>query len=312
MFHRTTTVLALVVLCASGRLTRAAESKAKKDPHAEDRTAIEKVLQTYAEAFSKQDLKAIGELWTEDGTYEDRQSGETLEGRKAILTDLEKVFKDRKGVKVSTHVSRIRFIKQDVAKVDGQATATDANGDVTTTPFVAVFTKSETGWLIASVEETAEAVPASAHEALQQLAWLVGTWKDDSPDIDVQTICRWATSGSYLIRSYTVQKDDEPTHQGTQVIGWDPRSQQYHSWVFDGDGAFGDGAWTHDGNDWLVRLSFTLRDGRLFTGTQVISKVSDTEMTVRMVGQEIDGEPVPSSDPVTVKRIQEPEKSASN
>jgi uncharacterized protein (TIGR02246 family) len=311
MFHRTMTTLAIVMMFAGGPNARAAQSAAKKDPHAEDRAAIEVLFQKYADAVSKQDLKTIGGLWSEEGTYEDRQTGETIEGRKAILADMENVLKQKKGLQLSIHVSRVRFIKPDVAKVDGEAAASSGNDDATKTPFVAVLSKSDGQWLIDSVEETASAIPASAHEALKELEWLIGKWKDDSPDVDVETTGRWSASGSFILRSFTFQRGDDPPHQLTQVIGWDPRVQQFHSWVFDASGGFGDGSWVRDGDDWLVRMTFTTSDGRLITGTQVLTHVSNDEMKVQLVGQEVDGDPIPSNDPVTVKRVQETEKAAS-
>jgi hypothetical protein len=109
-----------------------------------------------------------------------------------------------------------------------------------------------------------------------------------------------------LIRSFRVQlADEDEPRQGTQVIGWDPRHKQIRSWTFDSDGSFGEGTWSKNGDDWLVRMGHTQWDGRLTSGTQVITRVDNNTVTVQAIGSEVDGEPVPASEPVTVRRVVE-------
>ena len=41
------------------------------------------------------------------------------------------------------------------------------------------------------------------HQRLQELAWLVGDWLDESPDSVVHTTCRWTEDQNFLLRDFT-------------------------------------------------------------------------------------------------------------
>jgi hypothetical protein len=137
------------------------------------------------------------------------------------------------------------------------------------------------------------------------LEWLVGQWKDRSDSVQVDTTVRWAAGHSYLVRSYSVELEEDDPHQGTQIIGWDPRAKRIRSWTFDSDGSFGEETWSKSGDEWIVRMSRTLADGGAASGTQVVTRNGDDTITVQAIAREIDGEPAPSGEPVTVERVVE-------
>jgi hypothetical protein len=91
--------------------------------------------------------------------------------------------------------------------------------------------------------------PATAADALRELAWLEGKWVDDSKDTPVVWTFRWSRERSFLIRSFSIQGGEEERLLGTQLIGWDARSQEIRSWTFNSDGSFGDGVWSKVGDD---------------------------------------------------------------
>ena len=78
---------------------------------------------------------------------------------------------------------------------------------------------------------------------------------------------------------------------GTQRIGWYPRSRGVRSWWCNSDGSFGDGSWTKSGDEWFIKSSQTLADGRAASGTFVLSRVDNDSVTLRLIGHEVDGEP---------------------
>ena len=264
---------------------------------------VQKYLQGYVDVFNKHQAEAVAAFWTPNCVYVDRETGERTEGRDGIRADMDKLFKENPDIKISVDVGAVRFIRPDVATAEGRSTAYFPKMDPTTTEFSAVLVKEGDHWLIDNVQETALPTPPSSASALKELEWLVGDWVDDTPGIKVECSSQWAAQRSFLVRSYKVQKDNEEPWEGTQIIGWDPRSKQIHSWTFDSDGSFGEGVWTKHGDDWSVVLSRTLDDGGVATGTQVIKKLNPDAYTVQTVAREINGEPAPSTDLVKVIRV---------
>jgi hypothetical protein len=92
-------------------------------------------------------------------------------------------------------------------------------------------------------------------------------------------------------------------HEGTQVIGWDPRAKRIRSWTFDSDGSFGEESWSKLDDEWIIKMTRTTADGGTAAATQVLSRKDDNTLTVQAIAREIDGEPAPAGDPVTVERM---------
>jgi len=73
----------------------------------------------------------------------------------------------------------------------------------------------------------------------------------------------------------------------TQRIGWDPLSKQIKSWFFDSEGGYGDDLWTRNGNQWMIKSTGVLPDGRIATATNILTRLgpntarwASTERTV--------------------------------
>jgi uncharacterized protein (TIGR02246 family) len=272
-----------------------------------DAAAVEHALHIYAQTFNKHDAAATAALWSPTGAYETQDTGQRLEGREAIQADLADLFRKSPGIQLSIHVDRVHFILPVAARVNGRAIVKVPDEDPQQTCFSAILTQREEQWWL-DIAEEAESVPiAMVGAALKDLEWLVGSWRDQSDDIRVDTRIEWAPGGSFLIWAYTIHiKDQDTPQEGTQVIGWDPRSKQLLSWTFESDGSFGVGAWSRNGDEWLARLTYTSATGELATATQVISKINNNQFKAQMVGLEVDGVPMPALEPVTVVRVSTP------
>ena len=92
--------------------------------------------------------------------------------------------------------------------------------------------------------------------------------------------------------------------QGTQVIGWDAAAKKIRSWVFDSTGGFGEGEWSRDGNRWTVKLKTILNNGHRASSINIYTYVDPNTFTWQSVGREVNGEPLPNIDEVTVVRKQ--------
>jgi len=267
-----------------------------------DEAAVKAFLQSYVEAFNRQDLPAVVGMWAENAAYVDRATGQRTEGRAAVRADLEKVFGKPAKMRLAGTIEKVRMIKPDVAQVEGTTTTSVAGEEDSVATFSAIVVKQGAAWQIDSLEELPPAPSASAAETLQDLAWLVGNWVDESKDAPVVSTFRWSEGKSFLIRTFSRWEGDKVVRLGTQIIGFDPRSRQIRSWIFNADGSFGDGVWSKSGNDWRIQSSQTLSDGRAASGTYVLSPVSADAFTLQLLGHEIDGEPQPAAEPMTITR----------
>jgi uncharacterized protein (TIGR02246 family) len=287
-----------------------AEGEVATAAPAEEANGVEFALKRYIVTFNSHDAAKLAELWTENAVYVDKATGLRTEGRAALTADFAKLFAASPGVVLSGDVEGIREIGADAAMVDGVSRTMTPDSEPSVSAFTAVFVKRDGKWLIDSVHETTLPMPETPRQALEPLAWMVGHWQDAGGGDLVDTNVRWAPGNAFLIRSYTAQREgEELPFAGTQVIGWDPRSKQIRSWTFSSDGSFGDGAWSKNGNEWLVRTTQTLPDGGAASATQVITMVDADTATVQTVGKEVNGAPEPASEPVTMIRAAEPEAS---
>ena len=157
-------------------------------------------------------------------------------------------------------------------------------------------------------------IEVSETSALNELAWMVGTWVDPGEDATITTDCSWTHGGKFLSRSFSVMTDGTVALEGTQLIGWDPIENQIRSWTFDSAGGFGTGQWTRDGDRWLVKTSFVLASGERASAINVITYVDQDTLRWQSTNREIAGELQPNIPEVTVVRQQskETESSQSN
>lgn len=268
-----------------------------------DEAAIRKDFAAYVEAFNKQDTAGVSKLWSEKAVHTDRDTGERMEGSKAIVDDIVAGFTTSPKAVLEGHIDRIRMIRPDVASVEGGTTLSSPDSEPTLSVFSAIVVATQNKWQIDLIEESAVAVPASSTAALSELEWLIGEWADESEAGKVTETFRWSASQVFLLRSFVVENKDGVEQEGTEVIGWDPRAQQIRSWSFNSDGSFGDGTWSKNGEEWLIRSSQTTASGGAASGTYVLTQVDQNTVTLQLVGHEVDGQPFPTSEAVKVVRV---------
>ncbi|WP_197136833.1 SgcJ/EcaC family oxidoreductase [Crateriforma conspicua] len=268
-----------------------------------DEQAVRQVIADYAAAFNDHHIDRISELWSADGILVDRTTGERITGRDAIVKDLRQVFRTHPNTRIFGSIDRVRFIKPDIARVSGSVRVS-APGNTTeeVTDFSALVIQQQTHWVIDTIEESQPAVPASPGEALADLNELIGRWVDESDSGQIINEFRFTDGGNFVTRTFHFVREGDVVRRGTQVIGWDPRSGEIRGWTFNTDGSFGDSVWQKADGKWLIKSTQTLADGRAASGTFVLKAVSDDEMTMELVGHEIEGEPQPAGVSVTLRR----------
>lgn len=301
MVHR---ILFCVALMALGRAAVAADNAFDADARQDDVQQIEKEVADYVEAFNAKDAAALSQHWSEGGAYVRPIDGARLVGRKAIQKEFEATFAQQPEAVLAVKVRTIRFVTSDVAMEEGTAEVTFLPDTLPSrTDYTAVHVKRDGEWQVDSIRETElSADKGAAGGRLDELAWLVGGWTDRSDAATVETSVTWTKNNSFLSYSFKVSAGNIDALEGTQVVGWDPVAKTIRSWMFDSDGGFGEGVWSREDDRWLVKFHQTLADGRLASSTNVYTYIDDNTFTWQSIDRELDGEPLPNVERVTLAR----------
>jgi hypothetical protein len=155
--------------------------------------------------------------------------------------------------------------------------------------------------VVRSSQDTSAEAESSA-TPLDELAWMVGDWVDQDEDATVESSVNWTKNGTFLRRMFRVTPAEGATHEGMQLIGWDPAEQTIRSWTYDADGGFGEERWQRDGDRWTIRTRYTLPDGARASATSLMRRIDDDSFTWRSVNRSIGGALQPDIDEVTVVR----------
>jgi uncharacterized protein (TIGR02246 family) len=244
--------------------------------------------------YNAKDPDAYAERFLPNAEYE-QDNGEVLVGRPAIRDYFATLFEQHPETHAYLTDSRIRLISLHTAIQEGVASIADTPDDGDShSPFVAIWVYADDRWRLASVREVAggESDLLTAHEHLEGLSWLIGSWMVESRETAtiVKSSCEWSDDGNFLVQHFTVKVEGEPILTGTQRIGWDPLHKRVRSWLFDSNGGFGEACWNFDGEKWVIRTSAVRHDGDQVASLDYLIPVSTDsyqwESSHRMLGDE--------------------------
>lgn len=295
-------LIALTALVlASAEIASAQDAKPAAPTPIQD---VRKLLNTVEEAFGRGDAKALAACWTKGGDLVG-PAGERVEGRNNIENAFEKFFAARKVKSLKLQLASVRVAADNLVLLEmtshvGPGTA-EGSGEAALS---LVLVKQGGRWLIEAARETTGPTTLPSQH-LKKLEWMVGDWSDEvSPQngVSVRSTCAWTANKAFLIRKFTVGGRADVARAGTEVIGWDPRTERIRSWVFDTDGSFGENVWVQEGNRWLVSYSGTSPDGSSVSATNVLTPVDANTVTVQSKNRTANGERQPDVPKLTLKR----------
>jgi uncharacterized protein (TIGR02246 family) len=307
------TVLAVGVLLgwmmASGRFgtetqaqEKTVEKAAETSPRAADEKAIREASRGIARAFEKGDAKALASFWTEEGEYVD-EGEEPVHGRAALEKAYAGFFAKRKEVKVQGKTDKIRFLGTDTAIEEGTFTVHAEGSPPNASRYSALFVRQDGRWLVALMKEWNE--DTAKEVKLDDLAWLIGTWKSDAGGPQAHADYEWTENKKFIRCKYTVThaKNKADSTAGTQIIGIDPAVGAIRSWTFDSAGGIGEASWTFDGQRWVIHSTGTLGDGTETTATNFMQPKGHDAFSWRSVQRTHNNEKQPDIGPVQVNRV---------
>jgi uncharacterized protein (TIGR02246 family) len=273
----------------------------------EDERAIQSVAAAYARAYNAGDAPSLAALFTDDAEI----VGETrdrLRTRAMIEQVFSSMFQQRPGAVITIAPASLRFFSPDVAQEEGQTVVKIANGEPPLSHhYSAILVKQGNRWMYSSVREEPES-SLSHHQRLRELEWLVGDWLDESPDSVVHSTCRWTEDQNFLIRDFTVRVQGKSVMSVSERIGWDPSTRQIKSWVFDSEGGFGCGQWSRTGNEWVIKSTGIMPDGRTATATHILTRVNPQTARWSSVERTVGDQVVPDrAEYVMVRRPPQPQ-----
>jgi uncharacterized protein (TIGR02246 family) len=234
--------------------------EAKQLTPSDGEAAIRATAAAFVKAFNAGDAKAVASLWTSDGTVGDSE-GSLLKGHKAIEAEYAALFKQHPTARMQVAIKSIEFPTPTTAIEDGIAqVVTRDSAPPSASRYTALHVQENGKWLMASVRESDMPV-VSNFPHLQELGWLVGRWETKSGGTTARTQIRWIANKSFIQRDFSVDRDGVLSSSGTQIVGWDPRSEQIVSWTFDSSGGHGTSRWMATPEGWRLASAGVTADG---------------------------------------------------
>ena len=259
-----------------------AAGKPSVDVENTDEKTIRETAEAFVTAYNAHDAKAVSELFALKAEFTD-EDGNLIKGREAIEQDFAKMFTEFPECKIKVDVDSIRVLTPNIALEEGIVRGQpvpDAGENVS--GYVVVHVKIDGRWQIASVSDyEADVEDLTAQDHLQELAWMVGDWLDESPDSSVKSSCRWDASGNYLLHEFELNIAGGTSASGSMRIGWDPLTRQLKSWTFDADSGYSEGLWIRIGDEWLVKSHGVNAAGEVTSSVNVYRFIDNDTLTWR-------------------------------
>jgi uncharacterized protein (TIGR02246 family) len=295
---KTTAIIAFfTVALASASL---AQTEKETSP---EKAAVIANDRAYEAAYAKADVKALADFFAEDADYT-TADGRTFSGRVGIEGALRAGLAANRGSKLAIAVDTVRVLGPETVLEKGATTVTAKNGEQSSELYTAIHIKKDGKWKIHQLIESPLPV-LSPRDRLEELAWLIGEWEetDKTDDLVIRSQYLWARGGNFLTRNVTVKRAGETTLEGWQIIGWDPLEERLRAWTFDGEGGFGEGYFTREGNRWLLRETGVAPDGSRTGADNTITKVSADRFTWESHNRTLNGDPQPGIGRIEINRV---------
>ena len=279
-----------------------AEKAAPTTRQPEDASAIASLVATFTKAFNAGDAASAAATYAENALVVDER-GERTEGRAAVRDQLAASFAESPGATIAIKVNALRFLGPDTALEEGRTTITPAGagGVPEVTRFTVVYVKNDGRWLQSAVrDETVHDL--TPHDRLKELEWLVGEWINESQDAVVNTTCKWTDNGNFLTREFTMKTHGRPVLSGSQRIGWDPVRKQFKTWIFDTEGGFGEGYFSRNGDEWVIKAEGVRQDGRHASVTNILKRLGKDRASWQSVDRTLGDVAMPGIDEFTLVR----------
>jgi ketosteroid isomerase-like protein len=262
----------------------------EKDGRAQDEAALRQASKEYLAAVQRNDSKAMAEFWTPTGVYID-ESGQSFKARDLLERSAGSKEAVRPPAKLTA--TTLRFLTADSATEDGTSEmTTPGKSSPIKGRFSAIWIRQNGKWKLDSLREFRIA-SESTSERLSELEPLLGEWSGEKGKVTMHVTASWNPTKTFLRRELSMVSGGKIVFTAQQQIGWDPIRQQIRSWVFDGDGGYGEGLWSLEGNVWMVQTRGVHPDGKASQATHIFKFVDRNTLVWKSLNATIDTQAAP-------------------
>lgn len=265
-----------------------------------DVAAIQKSAEEFTAAFNKGDAKAIAAMWTDMGESHEA-SGEVTVGPVEIEKAYAAHFKDSPKGTIEVDIRSIRFPSRDTAIEEGLLRFTpEGPGLPTSTMYTASHVREDDQWKLAYSREW-----GAGQDRLGDLAFLIGKWDGGLKGESIGISFEKDGDNPFIVGRFTRKADGKLITSGTMKIGFDAQRGQIRSWHFDADGGHGQCLWIRERDHWVLDAIGVLGDGTETDAVNILSRLSNDEITWRSIDRVVGGEPLPDTVPVKLIRVRD-------
>ena len=268
--------------------------------------ALDAATRSYVEATNARRFEAMADQWTEGAELS--EGGGLIVGREAIVASIRGWLETNPEARIAIRLTGVKPLGTTAARVRGVMSFTRRPGaKPIETRFESLRVLEGATWRLA--ESTVE---PSQVDALEALAWMVGTWRATDPDSGATVDASYQrVAGGHLIlggiRHRAPARDGLPATEidVVELVHPDKATGSVRSWVFDSTGARAEGVFETDGTSFNRRFVGTTADnaaGDVARWVQVIVPTGDSTCTMQSIERTLDGRPLPDKAPLHFKR----------
>lgn len=260
---------------ATKSATATATTTTQVDPaSAEVRASSEKL----AAIFNAGKVDELASMFLAKGEVID-ESGVVYAGTQEIKDVFTALFTRFPATQLTLNIEAIR-VAGPVAIEEGTRVM-KAKDDAASTSlrYLAVWSKTENGWRLASHRDFANDAPPTNNDRLQSIAWMEGDWINEGFDGVVTISFKWSEDKNYLLGEFNIGGKEGSARKSSQRIGWDANASKIRSWLFDADGGFSEATWTVLEENVIVKSNSVNPDGSTSSATLTLTPTGKNAFT---------------------------------
>jgi len=263
--------------------------------------AVRQAAADYAARFNDRDFDALAAQWTDAAELVEGEG--RLVGRAAIVRSIKAWLERHPQAKLEIEVEGVAFPAATLARVGGRMTFTGKPGaKPIVSRFVSLRVLEDGAWRIAE-----SVVRPNQAAVLEELDWLVGTWKTEAGrGDDVEASFSRPLGDASIVGRTTIRPTSGGNREILQVIHADRASGQVRTWVFDSSGARAEGVVEPDGASYhqtLVGVPAETAEGSVARWVQVIAPSGEGRFTLHAIERSVDGVPLPDGQPLHFRKV---------